>query len=150
MSGLDGILHFKRFAPASQIIILTVHDADENILRAIKAGARGYLLKWAGEERIVQAIHDARKGGVPMDPIVVKRVVDLADFPPSPPIDYGLTQRETEMIGLLRDGLTMKEIAEKLSVSFSTVNTYCDSIHKKLGVHTHGELLAKIFKERLT
>ena len=149
MSGIDGIAIFKEISPSTKIIMLTIHDEDNTIFEALCRGANGYLLKDSSPERIIDAIREVLAGGAPMNMHIAKKVIDMfKHFVPAAG-NYGLTDREKDILNLLVKGLNKKEIAEKLFVSFHTVNTHVKNIYEKLQVNNRGGLVAKAIKERL-
>jgi len=149
MSGIEGIRLMKMTSPATEFIVLTVHEERQNVFDAICAGATGYLVKDLPPEEIVGKIRESAQGGVPMDPFIARRVLELLSGTGGPRDAYGLTDREQEVLRLLVQGMTRLAIAEKLFVSPSTVNTHSQNIYEKLHVHTRGGAVAKALKERL-
>lgn len=151
MSGLDGIEKIKAFTPSTEIVILTIHDDDEKLFNAICAGASGYLLKNSSKERIVEAISEVLSGGSPMNPAMARKALtifrQLGSTPK--PVNYGLTQREKEVLQFLIEGCTKKQIADTLFLSFHTVNTHLKNIYSKLHVNTRSGVVSKVYKERL-
>lgn len=149
MSGLEGIRHFKSVAPETHIIILTVFDDREKIFNAICAGASGYLLKTSTEERIAEALREVVNGGAPMTASIAQKVLERFSQLATPRGEYGLTSREREILELMVDGLIKKEIADRLSLSYHTVDTHLRNIYGKLQVHNRSEAVGKALKERL-
>jgi DNA-binding NarL/FixJ family response regulator len=149
MSGLEGIRLFRELSPHTLVIILTVFEDDEKIFQAICAGASGYLLKTAGAGAIVQAIHDALGGGSPMNPRIARRVLEMFSRLAPRKSDYGLSERETEILQHMVKGLIKKEIADRLQLSVHTVDTYLRRIYEKLEVNTRTGAVAKALKEGL-
>jgi len=150
MSGIEGIRHFKTLAPSTHVIILTVYDDQEKVFNAICAGASGYLLKTADEDAIAAAIHDVLQGGSPITPRVARLVLNMFAARSSPPAqDYGLSDREREVLDLMVLGLVKKEIADRLGLSYHTVDNHLRNIYTKLQVHTRGSAVAKAVSERL-
>ncbi len=151
MDGIEGIRKIKAVSPGTHVIVLTVYDDHDKVFNALCAGASGYLLKNASEENLAGAIHDVLHGGAPMNPRVARLVLDMfsrQNRVPQPP-DYGLSTREKEVLEMMVRGLTKKEIAAKLGVSFHTVNNQLRSVYEKLHVHTSGMAIAKALRERL-
>ena len=150
MDGITGISAIKALSPATHIIMLTVHDDPHKVFGAICAGASGYLLKDASEETLTTAIHEVRNGGAPMNPRVARLVLEkFAHQNVTPRDNYGLSGREKEILELMVQGLIKKEIADRLGVSYHTVNNHLRSIYEKLQVHTRGGAVAKALNERL-
>jgi DNA-binding NarL/FixJ family response regulator len=149
MSGLDGIRLFKARAPKSLIVILTVFEDDDKVFRAICAGAAGYLLKTSSVADITQAVRDALAGGSPMNPRIARRVLDMFSKLAPKQSNYGLSEREREILQLMTTGLIKKEIADQLTLSIHTVDTYLRRIYEKLEVNTRTGAVAKALKEGL-
>jgi DNA-binding NarL/FixJ family response regulator len=148
MSGLDGLGALKARLPAARVVMLTIRDDAETIYAALGAGASGYLLKNADPDQLAAAVEAARNGGMLMPGPVARKV--LAAFEgPTPTPDYGLTDRERDVLREMVQGHTQKEIAERLFVSPSTVNTHVQHIYEKLHVHSGSAAVAKAVRERL-
>lgn len=149
MSGLEGIRLIKERAPKALVVILTVFEDDEKVFQAICAGAAGYLLKTGSGADIIQAVRDALAGGSPMNPRIARRVLEMfSKFAPKQN-DYGLSEREKEILQLMTTGLIKKEIADRLTLSVHTVDTYLRRIYEKLAVNTRTGAVAKALKEGL-
>ena len=125
------------------VVVITTFDLDEYVHDALKAGARGFLLKDAGPELLVQAIHAAARGAALIAPSVTARL--LATFAagsrstPTQPIEP-LTEREEEVLLTVARGRTNAEIAEELYISLSTVKTHLGSLMSKLGARNRVEI----------
>ena len=151
MDGITGIQRIKALSPQTQVIVLTVYDDPDKVFGALCAGASGYLLKNTSEENLANAIEDVANGGAPMSPLVARLVLNMLtgrSIPKQQP-GYHLTPREKQVLELMVQGLTRKEIAAGLGVSFHTVNTQLRTIYEKLHVHTRSGAVAKALKERL-
>lgn len=149
MSGLDGIRLIKAAQSQVLVVILTVFEDDDKVFQAICAGAAGYLLKTASAQEITQAVHDALAGGSPMNSRIARRVLEMfSKFAPKH-TDYGLSDREKQILHLMTTGLIKKEIADQLSLSVHTVDTYLRRIYEKLEVNTRTGAVAKALKEGL-
>jgi DNA-binding NarL/FixJ family response regulator len=149
-SGLEIIGDVHQTAPDCRIVILTVFEDQAKISQAISAGACGYLLKTARAEDVAAAIVDAHQGGSPMSPKVASSVVQmLASLtkPAAQPI--ALSPREHDLLKLLVEGLTAKEIADRLNVSIHTTSTHTRNLFSKLGVHSRAAAVARALKDRL-
>ena len=133
MPGLDGvgaIKAIKAHRPSSRIIVLTTYDSDADILRAIEAGATGYLLKDAPREELFCAIRAAARGDTVLAPAVAARLITrMRD-----PADESLSAREIEVLQLVATGAGNKEIGKSLHISTATVKTHLIHIYGKLGV----------------
>ncbi len=148
MPGLDGLEVTRRLAGPDvtdpmAVVVITTFDLDEYVLGALRAGARGFLLKDAGPELLVQAIHAAANGDALIAPNVTRRLLatfaDQAPVVPVQPIDP-LTEREEEVLALVARGRTNAEIATELFVALSTVKTHVASLMTKLGARNRVEI----------
>lgn len=148
-SGIEGARIVRQRAPAARVVILTVHEEDENVVAAICAGASGYLLKPTSPERVVEAVREVRGGAAPINGFIAGRVLTLLARLASPGPDYGLTPREHETLELLVAGLTMKGVADRLGVSYHTVDTHVRNVYAKLHVRSRGSAVAKALRERI-
>ncbi|HRH98786.1 MAG TPA: response regulator transcription factor [Prosthecobacter sp.] len=149
MSGLDGIRLIKERSPKTLVVILTVFEDDDKVFQAVCAGAAGYLLKTSSAAEITQSVHEALAGGSPMNPRIARRVLEMfSKFAPKQS-DYGLSDREKEILQLMTTGLIKKEIADRLTLSVHTVDTYLRRIYEKLEVNTRTGAVAKALKEGL-
>lgn len=148
MPGLDGIEVTRRVAGPDvadpmAVVVITTFDLDEYILGALRAGARGFLLKDAGPQLLVQAIHAAAAGDALIAPNVTRRLLATfagqAPVVPAQPLDP-LTEREEEVLALVARGRTNAEIGTELFVSLSTVKTHIASLLAKLGARNRVEI----------
>jgi len=149
ISGIEGIRKIKAITPATLIIILTVFDDDEKVFNAVCQGASGYLLKSTPAGKIKNAIRDVHCGGAAMSPSIAAKVLQMFARYSQPKQEYGLTVREKEILQLLVDGLSKKHIADKLCVSFYTIDTHLKNIYSKLHVHSQIDVISKTMKEHL-
>lgn len=149
MSGISGIEKFKTLLPTTHILILTVYDDNDNVFEALCAGASGYLLKDSSPEKIISAINEVLAGGAPMNMKIAHKVLEMfTKFKPQKNF-YGLTDREKEILQHLAEGLTKQQIADKLFLSFHTVNAHLKNIYSKLHVNTSTGAVSKAYKENL-
>lgn len=148
-SGLEAMEDVIRLSPECCIVILTVFEDEKKISAAISAGASGYLLKTALPQEIVDAIHEAAGGGSPMSPTVATRVVKLLAKLTRPSNPVSLSPREREILALIVDGQTAKEIADSLDVSIHTVNSHTRHLFKKLEVRSRAAAVARALREGL-
>ncbi len=149
MSGIEGVRRIKAISPATQLIMLTVYGDNDKVFESICAGASGYLLKGGSTDEIIAAIKDVLVGGAPMNAQIARKVLDMFAKFVSPQADYALTKREKEILELLVDGLSQKQMAAKLNLSPHTIDTHIKNIYAKLHVHSCTEAVAKALKERL-
>jgi DNA-binding NarL/FixJ family response regulator len=127
MSGVEAIGRIRIDFPQARIIVLTTFDGDEDIYRALQAGARGYLLKGMTGEELVDAIRSVHAGKSRIPAPVAERLAERMSAP-------SLTGRETEVLELIVGGNSNKEIAAALAISEATVKTHINSLLSKLGV----------------
>ena len=149
MPGMDGIEATRRLAgPAVDdplaVVVITTFDLDEYVYAALRAGARGFLLKDAGSALLTQAVHAAASGDALIAPSVTTRLLRaFADTgptsPPRQPVD-ALTGREEEVLAAVARGRTNTEIADELYISLSTVKTHIASLMAKLGARNRVEI----------
>ena len=147
MSGLDSIRYFREYAPNTKIIILTQSDQEADVLRAILLGASGYLLKSARVKEIIDGIRLVHNGGATLDSSVAKFLLqNLQSRLPKESLNMGLSDRELEILKLLSEGLVKKEIAEKLEIGYSTVDTHVSHIYEKLQVNNAPSAVGKAYR----
>lgn len=149
MGGLDGIRHIKAAFPSIEILVFSVFEDNEKVFNAICNGASGYLLKTSSMGEIPNAIRDILAGGAPINARIARRVLDMFGHLSPVGHDYGLTEREKEVLEQMVAGLTKKEIADQLNLSFHTVDKHIRGIYSKLHVNTMTGAVAKALKEGL-
>ena len=149
ITGLEAIRQIKEHSSRTEIIMLTINDDHASIMQAICSGATGYLLKTATLQEIHQSINEVMAGGAPMSPQIARSVMGL--FTRFAPVqnDYGLTNREKEVLKLLVEGFIKKEVADKLNLSYHTIDKHVRAIYSKLQVHSLSAAVAKAVKDRL-
>jgi DNA-binding NarL/FixJ family response regulator len=142
MPGMDGIAALEKLRDAgsgAQSIVFTAYDTDERILGALRAGARGYMLKGASRMEIFDAIRTVHSGGSLLQPLVTDRLLDHMSREQTSPEPDPLTPRELEVLGLLTLGLANREIAERLYIGERTAKFHVSSILAKLGAENRTE-----------
>jgi DNA-binding NarL/FixJ family response regulator len=146
MSGIECTEHLRRAMPSVQVVMLTVYEDNDKIFKALRAGARGYLLKRAGMEpgRLLEAIREVKAGGAPMNSAIARKVVEAFQEPAETGgIFEPLSRREKEVLELLCRGYANKEIGDSLHLSIETVRDYLKSIYDKLHVRSRTEAVLK-------
>lgn len=149
MNGLDAIAPIKKLSPSANIIMLTSYDLDENIRTAMKRGASGYLLKSSSPDDIVRAIESVKTGGLPLDPLITRKMMESFVGWDDEENIYNLSPREREVLKLVTQGLNNMEISQKLYISHFTVQTHIKNIFHKLDIHDRQKLVVKALKHRI-
>jgi two-component system response regulator NreC len=145
LGGLDATQEIRQRFPAVQVLIVTIHDREDYLFRALRAGAAGYVLKGAEVGDLLAAVRAAYRGEVYLFPSVTKKLV--ADYlrrsgSGDEQATYdGLSEREREILSLIAEGMTSNEIATLLVLSPHTVQSHRDHIMAKLGLHTKAALI---------
>ncbi len=146
-SGIEGVQKVKEVFPLTGVFMLTVFEDEDKIFQSIKAGALGYLLKKDAPEKIVDAIHKIYNGESVMNGQIARKVLDYFSKPPVAALPdlkaYNLTKREKEILGLLMDGLSYKEICARCFISIDTLNSHIRKVYTKLNVHSRSEIAAR-------
>jgi len=144
ISGIDCIRDLKKKLPRLEVVMLTAYDVDDNIFRALKEGASGYLLKTSTPDDIYNAIRDVYSGGAPFSSHIARKVAhyfraekDIQDE------NEKLTPREKDVLRLLASGYIYKEVADQLDITMETVRTYVKRICLKLHVRSKVEAIIK-------
>lgn len=134
LNGLDSAREIQRCSDRTKTILLTMHTEDPYVLEALRAGISGYVLKTQATIDLVQAIREVTRGAVYLSPGVSRTVVEAyrnkSDLPPDP-----LSPREREVLQLVAEGKTTKEVAALLGVSVKTAESHRMRIMSKLGIH---------------
>lgn len=144
ISGIDCIRELKRVLPSLEVVMLTAYEEEDNIFRALKEGASGYLLKSSTPEDIYNAIRDVYSGGAPFSSHIARKVAQF--FRGEREIEdenAKLTTREKEVLRLLASGYIYKEVADQLDLTLETVRTYVKRICQKLHVRSKVEAIIK-------
>lgn len=143
VDGLEGLRIIKTNHPDVKVLMQTAFDDSDKIFTSIKNGANGYILKNDKPLRILQAIQEVYEGGAVMNPAIAQKVLDY--FKPcenkSP-----LSNKETAVLAFLSEGLSYKMVADKLGITYSTVNTHAKHIYEKLHISSLGEAIAYYYK----
>ncbi|KSU73987.1 two component transcriptional regulator, LuxR family [Pseudarthrobacter enclensis] len=137
MDGIEAIRRLRQVNTRQAILVFTTYDSDADIVRAVDAGAMGYLLKDAAPGEIFAAVRGAVQGRSVMSPPVASRLFQQLRNP-----DGILTPREAELLGLLTEGLSNRELGRRLFISEATVKTHLAHIYAKLGVETRAAAIA--------
>jgi DNA-binding NarL/FixJ family response regulator len=148
-TGMDVCRDVRSLDPSIACLILTSYDDDEALVAAIMAGAAGYVLKQIRGNELVAAVHRVAQGQSLMDPQLTQRVVQrIRQQPDDDPALAGLTDQERRILLLIAEGLTNRQIAERLFLAEKTVKNYVSSLLAKLGMERRTQ--AAVFASRLT
>ncbi len=140
MDGVTATRRLRESAPGVAVVVLTTFGTDEHVLAALRAGAKGFLLKNSPADALVDAVRRAASGGAVLDPAVTPAVVAAAvDERAAPPPDVDLTPREHDVLRLLARGRSNREIAVELVVEIATVKTHVARILVKLGARDRAQ-----------
>lgn len=143
LPGMDGVQALPALAAASpdtRVIVFTAYDTDERVLGAVRAGAKGYLLKGASREQIAQAIHTVHAGGSHLEPRVAAKL--MAEIRGPRRAAGQLSERERSVLRLIADGQSNKQIARSLGITERTVKFHVTSLLRKLAAETRAQAVA--------
>jgi DNA-binding NarL/FixJ family response regulator len=144
LSGVTATGEITRTAPEVAVLMLTMFDDDDSVFAAMRAGARGYLLKDAQREEIVRAIQAVAAGEAIFGPGIARRVLSMAAAPPDPGTPFqGLTSREREVLNYIAAGLRNTDIARVMTIAPKTVGNHISAIFSKLQVTDRGEAIIR-------
>jgi len=151
MSGIEATKLVKKEMPTAEVVILTIHEDDSSIFKALCAGASGYLLKDTPPGELVASVVDAHQGGSPMSSRIARRVVMLFQdkFQPPRESDIRITDREQEVLSSLANGNSYTAIADIMCVATDTVRFHIRNIYRKLHVHSQSAAVAKAIRKDL-
>ena len=148
-SGIECTRAIRKRSPSTPVVMLTVHQSNDRIFEAICAGASGYLLKSATRDQILRGVEVALDGGAAIDAQIARRVLEMFSRMATPQADYGLSDREREILEHLVEGRTKQQIAERLTLSPHTIDRHVRNIYTKLHVNNRSGAVAKALKEHL-
>jgi two-component system, NarL family, response regulator NreC len=151
MNGFDATQRVQELDPKVKVLILTMHDEEELVARCLEAGAAGYIIKDAPASQLLYAIEMVQKGERYLSPVVLKQVVaGYVKNASVPQTSYDrLSPREREVLKLLAEGLSVKEIATRLNLSVKTVDVHKTNLMKKIDVHDRTELIKYAIRQKL-
>ncbi len=163
IDGIEATKRIKQFNPNSKILIFTSRDSSDDIFEAFQSGADGYVMKDASREQICTAIRSVSEGVAWIDPAIAKLVLSNIQSPKeqvAPKVsgeinyhagkqNYGLTEREMEVLALIVEGLTNVQIAKELTITTSTAKAHVHSILQKLSAETRAKATKKAIIEGL-
>jgi len=152
ISGIECVKILKEKYPDILFMMCTVFEEDDKIFDSLKAGATGYILKKMPAVKILESLTDLYNGGSPMSSQIARKVIQsFSNSKPTKSVDeYGLSEREKEILALLSHGFQYKQIADKLELSIETVRTHIRNTYKKLQVQSRTDALNKTFGRTTT
>lgn len=152
LNGLEATRQIKRDNPQSKVLILTMHENEEYIRQLLAVGAMGYILKDAAARELLGAIRAVHRGEAVLSPAITRLVIEdylrWGDLQPEND-PSGLSPREREVLQLVAEGYTNKQIAEILSISIKTVQTHRANLMNKLDLHDRGELIKYAIQKKI-
>ena len=134
LNGLDTARELSRVSPRTKSLLLTMHEEDRYVLAALRAGLKGYVLKTQAALELTQAVREVIRGGIYLSPAISSAVVDAYLKKTDVAVDP-LTPRERQVLQLVAEGNTTKEIADLINVGTKTAESYRARIMEKLGIH---------------
>jgi DNA-binding NarL/FixJ family response regulator len=148
MDGVEAMIKIKQANPEIKFIVFTTYSDDDYLFAAIKAGAKGYLLKDAPREELFKAIRAVSRGESLIQPVFTTKVLDklASELSRKSTGMDALSDREIEVLDLMAKGVSNKDIADQLSITQSTVKTHVTSIFQKLNVTTRTEAVTTALK----
>jgi DNA-binding NarL/FixJ family response regulator len=151
LNGIEVVRRLNAELPRTRVLVLTMHEDDEYVLLAVRAGARGYVLKHAATAELLQAIRAVAAGSVHFGAFAAKALAGQLQNPQDTPEDpYGdLSAREREVLHLVVDGLTIKEIAQRLDITPKTAENHRSRVLSKLDLRNSAELVRYAMRKRL-
>lgn len=152
LNGLEATSQIKKINPDAKILILTMHDSEEYIRKALASGAMGYILKDAASRELLNAIRAVYRGEAVLSPAITRLVIEdylrWGDLKIEEP-DDNLSEREREILQLIAEGNTNKQIADILCISIKTVQAHRSSLMNKLDLHDRGELIKYAIQKKI-
>lgn len=142
MDGITAIEKLRQAQPEIAVVILTTFNEDELMLRGIRAGAKGFLLKDTDRATLFDTIRAAARGETLLKPEIMSRLLDIAAAPAASSSPFHLTEREKEVLAAVARGERSKEIALKLNITERTVKAHLASIYQKMGVDSRAGAIA--------
>lgn len=152
LNGLEATRQIRRTCPGVKVIILSMHDNEEYIVQVLESGAMGYILKDAAARELIQALRTVHRGEAVLSPAITRIVIE--DY-----LRWGgirqtedaeeLSPREREILQLIAEGHTSKQISEMLVISIKTVQAHRNSLMQKLNLHNRGELVKYAIQKKI-
>lgn len=152
LNGLEATRQIRKKLPNTQILVLSMHDNEEYIRQVLANGAMGYILKDAAYNELLSAIRSVYRGEAVLSPAITRLVIEdylrWGDLRPRN-VDNGLSHREREVLQLIAEGYTNKEIADILCISIKTVQAHRSNLMEKLDLHDKSELIKYAIRKKI-
>ena len=145
ITGIECTKQIKKHRAETQVMMFTVYENNENIFKALEAGASGYLVKHSSPASIIDSINLLAEGGAPMSGPIARKVLDFFNKTnkKTESNEFGLSEREAEILNLLAQGFRYQDIADQLFISFGTVRTHIYNIYSKMHVNNRTSAVLK-------
>lgn len=147
---VETVRELREKFPSARVLVLSVHPEDQWAMRALRAGASGYLTKDHSPEQLVDAIHRVARGGRFVSPTLAEKLAGLVDLGTTRAIHEQLSDREFEVLRCLGRGMSVKEVASMLNLSAKTVSTYRRRLLEKMGLTSNADLVRYVVEQGLT
>lgn len=147
MHGTEGVRFIRDQYPDIVVLMVTIHDDDERIFKALKNGAIGYLSKKVSPSELIEAVNVAHNGGSPMSPNIARKVIN--SFQKHNEVEIELSEMELKVLKLLAEGCSYKAISKDLFLSVDGVRYHIRNIYQKLEVSNKSEAVAKALRKKL-
>jgi two-component system, NarL family, invasion response regulator UvrY len=148
-SGLDVVEHVKYNYPGLPVLILSIHPEEQYAIRALRAGAAGYLSKDAATDELVKAVQKLLQGRKYISSAIAEKIASGLSHNGDRPLHENLSDRELHVLKLIAEGKPVSEIAEQLSLGITTVSTYRARILAKLSLRTNADLVRYALENEL-
>ena len=152
MDGIKATDYISKHYPHIKVIMLTILDSEQSIYEAIQAGAIGYLVKESNPQQLYDSIIETLEGGAAMSPEIAAKAFKIMrnpDLVTNEKLDFGLSEREQDVLAQLTRGLNYNQIASNLIISPNTVRRHIENIYKKMEVHNKAEAVQLAYKNNL-
>lgn len=148
MHGTEGVKFIRKKNPDAVVMMVTIHDDDERIFKALKNGAMGYLSKKISPDELIDAVHSANEGGSPMSPNIARKVINSFHASDNSS-NVQLSDTELNVLQLLAEGCSYKGISKKVFLSVDGVRYHIRNIYTKLEVNNKSEAVAKALRDKI-
>ena len=148
-AGIEEVRQLLTILPACKVIVMSRTEDQRYIVQSLLSGARGFLSKNARPMEIYSSIQDVYNSGASLSPQIAKKLIDHLKGNVAETLAGKLTRREMELVNLLKEGMSYKEMAERLFISVYTINHHLKNIYQKLGVESKSQLIARLLQKTI-